>query len=213
MKKINRHFLIWLTGAALIFSSCGDSTREEAQKSVEMDEPQTEESAKAENEKKSEIPAEKSDYLLENKVLHTFSNPAKKDEFRIVVTGKNLMKGKVIFTITSAEGKNLLTEEFDADYLLASYDFTGDIHSQKETDAFITKRVQEFFSNDKFSVPAIQDKDVFEDQSYYIDEETWNEIKATKNAVGFYYLLGKEDGRHIAFSKKKGKVVMYYNCC
>jgi hypothetical protein len=187
--------------------SCGDSTREEAKKSVKMDEPQTEKPVKP------ETSTEKSDYLIENKLLHAFSNPAKKDEFRIVVTGKNLSKGKVLFTITSAEGKNLLTEEFDTDDLLASYDFMGDINSQKETDAFITKRIKEFFSKEKFSVPAIEADAAFEDQSYYIDKETWEEIKSDKKAVGFYYLLGKEDGRHIAFSKKKGKVVMYYNCC
>lgn len=208
MKKTNRHFIILLTASALSFSSCGDSTREQAKESVEMDEPQTEKPVTPGK----ELPAEKSEHLIENKVLHAFSDPSKKDEFRIVVTGKSLLKGKVIFTITSAEGKNLLKEEFDADYLLG-YDFTGDIHSQKETDAFITKRIKEFFSKEKFSVPAIEEEVVFEDQSYYIDKETWEEIKTNKNAIGFYYLLGKEDGRHITFSKKKGKVVMFYNCC
>ncbi len=205
MKKIPA-FVIGLS--VTILFSCGESTREEAKKSVEMDEPQTEEPSKT----KTELPDEKSEYLIENKVLHAFSDPSKKDEFRIVVTGKSLLKGKVIFTITNSEGKNLLKEEFDADYLLG-YDFTGDIHSQTQTDAFITKRVNQFFSKEKFSVPAMEENVVFEDQSYYIDQETWEEIKSDKKAVGFYYLLGKEDGRHIAFSKKKGKVVMFYNCC
>ena len=208
MKKTNAILISFSLLAATILNSCGDSTREEAKRSVEMDEPQTEKPVQ------SETSTEKmEDYLIENKVLHAFSDPAKKDEFRIVVTGKSLLKGKVLFTITSAEGKNLLKEEFDADYLLASYDFMGDINSKKETDAFITKRIKEFFSKDKFSVPAIKDDVAFEDQSYYIDQETWEEIKSEKKAIGFYYLLGKEDGRHIAFSKKKGKVVMYYNCC
>lgn len=153
-----------------------------------------------------------SDYLIENKTSHSFSDPAKKDAFFIGIKGKNLLDGKVVFTITSAEGKQLLKEEFDADYLLG-YDFTGDIKSQKDTDAFIKKRMQSFFSEDKFSTPAIENNVVFEDQSYYIDKETWEEIKSDKQAIGFYYLLGSEDGRHIAFSKKKGKVVMYYNCC
>ncbi|WP_343747500.1 hypothetical protein [Fluviicola sp.] len=153
-----------------------------------------------------------SDYLIENKTSHSFSDPAKKDAFFIGIKGKNLLDGKVVFTITSAEGKQLLKEEFDADYLLG-YDFTGDIKSQKDTDAFIKKRMQSFFSEDKFSTPAIENDVVFEDQSYYIDKETWEGIKSDKQAIGFYYLLGSEDGRHIAFSKKKGKVVMYYNCC
>jgi hypothetical protein len=199
MNKISQSFLVLLVGVSII--SCGESTREEAVKSVET-EPKTE----------AEKPVEKSEYLIENKVLHTFSDPAKKDEFRIVVTGESLLKGKVLFTITNPEGKNLLKEEFEADFLLG-YDFTGNINSQKDTDAFITKRIKEFFSEDKFSSPALKDEELYEDQSYYIDQETWDEVKANKRSVGFYYLLGKEDGRHVAFSKKKGRAVMYYNCC
>lgn len=201
MKKIYSLVTVFLISTLL--TSCGESTREEAKKSVET-EPKTEAEA--------EKPLEKSEYLIENKVLHTFSNPAKKDEFRIVIMGESLLKGKVLFTITSAEGKNLLKEEFDADFLLG-YDFTGNINSKEETDAFITKRIKTFFAEKQFSVPAIEDDVLFEDQGYYVDKETWDEIKANKQSVGFYYLLGKEDGKHVAFSKKKGRAVMYYNCC
>jgi len=207
MKKINAFFLSTIIGMTLLLASCGESTREKALKSAEAAATETDEVVKDEK----PLP-EKSPYLIENKVLHAFSDPVKKDEFRIVITGKSLLKGKVLLTITNPEGKNLLKEEFDANFLLG-YDFTGNINSKKETDAFITKRINAFFSEDKFSVPAIEDDEIFEDQSYYIDKETWDEIKANKQAIGFYYLLGAEDGRHIAFSKKKGKVVMYYNCC
>ncbi len=207
MKKIKSFFLIINIGMALTVTSCGESTREKALKSAEGTSPKTTESVKEEK-----TSPEKSEYLIENKVLHAFSDPLKKDEFRIVITGKSLLKGKVLFTITSPEGKTLLKEEFEANFLL-NYDFTGNIHSKKETDAFITKRINEFFSEDRFSVPAIKEDEIFEDQSYYIDRETWDEVKANKQAIGFYYLLGAEDGRHIAFSKKKGKVVMVYNCC
>jgi len=208
MNKINTTLLSLLIGTSLVISSCGgDSSKKEVKEiSTEKEIHETEEpneSAEA---------TEKSDWLVENKIMHAFSNPLKKDEFRITITGKSLLKGKALLTITSSEGKNLVREEFDANYLLG-YDFTGNINSKKETDAFIQKRIKDFFSEDKFSTPAIEDDIVFEDQSYYIDKETWEEIKANKQAIGFYYLLGAEDGRHIAFSKKKGKVVMFYNCC
>ncbi|AEA44661.1 hypothetical protein [Fluviicola taffensis] len=203
MKKIKATLIAILLGTSFILSSCGESTKEKALKSAETADPKAGDPVKAE---------EKSDYLIENKILHSFSDPSKKDEFRIVITGENLLKGKVLFTITNSEGKNLLKEEFDAEMLLG-YDFMGDINSQKETDAFIQKRINSFFAKDKFSIPAIEDEILFEDQSYYIDKETWTEIKSDKQTIGFYYLLGKEDGRHIAFSKKKGKVVMFYNCC
>lgn len=205
MKKSYSLHAIGLITALLTIASCGESTREEAKRSAET-EPKTEAQMEAEE------TVEKSEYLLENKTLHTFSDPVAKDEFRIVVTGESLLKGKVLFTITSSEGKNLLKEEFDANFLLG-YDFTGNINSKKDTDAFITKRIKTFFAEKQFSNPAIEDDVIFEDQSYYIDKETWDEIKSDKKAIGFYYLLGKEDGRHIAFSKKKGKVVMYFNCC
>lgn len=203
MKKVKLISLLLLPGIIITSHSCGESTREEAKRSAET-EPKTQTEV--------EETVEKSEYLLENKTLHTFSDPAAKDEFRIVVTGESLLKGKVLFTITNPEGKNLLKEEFEANFLLG-YDFTGNIHSQKDTDAFITKRIKTFFEEKQFSSPAIEDDVIFEDQSYYIAKEIWDEIKANKQSVGFYYLLGKEDGRRVAFSKKKGRAVMYYNCC
>lgn len=203
MKKVKLILLLLLPGIIITCHSCGESTREEAKRSAET-EPKTQTEV--------EETVEKSEYLLENRTLHTFSDPAAKDEFCIVVTGESLLKGKVLFTITNSEGKNLLKEEFDANFLLG-YDFTGNINSKKDTDAFITKRIKTFFAEKQFSSPAIEDDVIFEDQSYYIDKETWDEIKANKQSVGFYYLLGKEDGRHVAFSKKKGRAVMYYNCC
>jgi hypothetical protein len=49
--------------------------------------------------------------------------------------------------------------------------------------------------------------------SLYINIAAWNDIKSNKESVGFYYLLGKEDGRWIAYSKRLNKVMLYYNCC
>lgn len=188
----------------LVIAACGsDSTSKDVSEEAHV--PKTETIDKTKN-------TEKSEFLIENKKLHAFSDPEKKDVFFIGIKGKNLLDGKVIFTITSPDGKQLLKEEFDADYLFG-YDFTGDFKSKKDTDAFIKKRIGSFFAEKNFSVPAIKDDVVFEDQEYYIDKETWEEIKANSKAIGFYYLLGSEDGRHIAFSVKKQKVAMYYNCC
>jgi hypothetical protein len=208
MKKMNTSFLLLLTGTLFLIYSCGDAVSKKESREIPAEKGMKETGEP----KESSSATKRSDFLIENKVLHAFSDPSKKDEFRIAISGKSLLKGKVLFTITNSEGKNLLREEFDANYLLG-YDFTGNINSKKETDAFIQKRIREFFSEDRFSTPAIEEDEVFEDQSYYIDKETWEEVKANKQAIGFYYLLGAEDGRHIAFSSKKGKVVMVYNCC
>ncbi len=198
---------IQIIGASLLtltLAACG-SKSDSKETSGDSNTPKTE---TADNSKD----PEKSEFLLENKKLHAFSDPEKKDEFFIGIKGKNLLDGTVIFTITSSEGKQILIEEFDADYLFG-YDFTGDFKSKKDTDAYIKKRIESFFAEKNFSVPAIANDVVFEDQEYYIDKETWEEIKANKQAIGFNYLLGTEDGRHVAFSAKKGKAIMYYNCC
>lgn len=205
MKKIPITVAVLLT---LAISACGS-------KSTPKETPEDANSKKTEavdQTKDLEKNSAKSEFLIENKKLRAFSNPEKKDVFFIAIKGKNLLDGKVIFTITSAEGKQLLKEEFDANYLFG-YDFTGDFKSKKDTDAFIKKRIESFFEEKHFSVPAIEDDVVFEDQEYYIDKETWEEIKSNKQAISFHYRLGSEDGRHIAFSVKKQKAVMYYNCC
>lgn len=198
---------IQMTGALLLtlaIAACGsESTSKET--SEDSNTPKTEASDNTKD-------SEKSEFLLENKKLHAFSNPEKKDVFFIGIKGKNLLDGTVIFTITSSEGKQILIEEFDANYLFG-YDFTGDFKSKKDTDAYIKKRIESFFAEKNFSVPAIAKDVVFEDQEYYINKETWEEIKVNRKAISFYYLLGTEDGRHIAFSAKKQKAVMYYNCC
>lgn len=204
MKKT---FIAGVCLLTIALSACGSKSAPE--KKTERTPVKTETDGKSTDPGKKES---KSEFLVENTQHHAFSNPEKKDVFFIGIKGKNLLNGKVVFTITSAEGKQLLKEEFGADYLFG-YDFTGDFKSQKDTDAFIKKRIQSFFSEDKFSVPAIEDDVVFEDQSYYIDQQTWDEIKSNKQAIGFHYLLGSEDGRHIAYSKKKKKAVMFYNCC
>lgn len=39
-------------------------------------------------------------------------------------------------------------------------------------------------------------------------KDIWKDIRSGESAVGFYYLVGEEDGRHIAYSKKLKKVVV-----
>ncbi|WP_300662005.1 hypothetical protein, partial [Fluviicola sp.] len=111
---------IQITGAILLtltISACGGkSTPEDAN------------SPKTETTKNPQDP-EKSEFLIENKQMHAFSNPEKKDEFFIGIKGKDLLNGTVIFTITSSDGKQILLEEFDADYLFG-YDFTGNFKSK-----------------------------------------------------------------------------------
>ena len=71
--------------------------------------------------------------------------------------------------------------------------------------------MKEFFQKKNFTKPAIPADDKFVNN--YMDINSFNEFKGEKKVTGFYYLVGKEDGRSIAFSKKQSKVVLYKNCC
>ena len=147
--------------------------------------------------------------LVEKKVEHAFSNPEKKDIFNIRIEGKSINEGKVIFTITSFEGIEIYREEFPSVYLIG-YGLLSDA-SEKDKETFIKKRISEFFNEDKFSRPAIEkDSPYVED---YSNKDFWEEIKEDQTAIGFRFLVGEEDNRSIAYSKKSKKVILYFNCC
>jgi hypothetical protein len=148
--------------------------------------------------------------LIENRMYHVFSNPEKKDTFYICVKGKSLTEGKVVFTIISYNGVEILKEEFSS-YTLLDYGFNDDYSTKKNKEEYIKKRIKEFFLESNFYAPAINTGERFNE--YYSVREIWEEIKSDKTAVGFNYLIGEEDGRKIAYSKKKKRIVMYYNCC
>jgi hypothetical protein len=116
----------------------------------------------------------------------------------------------MIFKITKSDGTELLNEEFPS-YLLIDYGFEGDVNSVKDREDYLKRRIKDFFNDRNFLYPAVkQDENYDED---YSDKDIWDEIKSDHTIVGFSYLIGEEDSRKIAFSKKKKKVVMYFNCC
>jgi len=152
----------------------------------------------------------KDSVLIENTVMHAFSQFDNKDEFYICIKGKSITDGKMIFKITKSDGTELLNEEFPS-YLLMGYGFEGDMNSEKDKEDYIKSRINDFFNESNFIHPAIKSDETLDED--YSDKEIWDEIKSDQTIIGFYYLIGEGDGRKIAFSKKKGKVVMYFNCC
>lgn len=148
--------------------------------------------------------------LIEQQVSHDFSQVGKKDKFFICIRGKSIIEGQVIFKITSHDNREILREEFPS-YLLMNYGFIGDLESEKDRVKYMTSRIKEFFKEKNFHSPAIIEDEVFNED--FSDKEIWTDIKSDGTAIGFNYLIGEEDGRKIAFSKKKNKIVMYFNCC
>lgn len=149
--------------------------------------------------------------LIKQSVKHQFSQTDKKDEFYICVKGESLLKGKAIFTIRNSAGIEIFREEFPSINLIG-YDLPQGIGaSVKDQENFIKSRVLEFFDEKNFKTPAIKLDEVFDED--YSDKDIWESIKNNKNAIGFYFLIGEEDGRSIAYSKRLKKVVLYFNCC
>ncbi|WP_162427676.1 hypothetical protein [Pontibacter pudoricolor] len=140
---------------------------------------------------------------------HAFSDPATKDTFRITLEGDSVQTADVTFEIHSSKGELIYQEKFAAIDLI-NYDLPENA-SPAEWDKFILNRIDTFFEEKNFATPAI--KSGMEFDPYYADETAWEDLKSDPNSIGFYYLLGKEDGRWIAYSKALQKVVMYYNCC
>lgn len=153
----------------------------------------------------------KDSVLLENRVQHEFSNLDKKDEFYVCLVGESILDATVVFTITNSDGVEIFREEFPSVSLIG-YDLPGGIDaSTRDQQNFIKYRVRHFFDEKNFFIPAIKSDQEFDED--YSDKEIWNEIKSDQKTRGFYYSIGEEDGRKIAYSKRLKKVVQYFNCC
>ncbi len=147
--------------------------------------------------------------LYTNETLHYFTSTTDKDTFRITLTGQSIKNGQFKFQIISKDKGVVLNEDYEATMLL-DYGLKPN-PTEKELEDYIKIRIDQFFIEDNFRQPAISRTDTFDED--YGEKEIWDDIIADQTSIGFYYLIGEEDGRHIAFSKRLGKVVMYYNCC
>ncbi|MEQ9166646.1 MAG: hypothetical protein RLO12_10340 [Fulvivirga sp.] len=149
--------------------------------------------------------------LLENVVYRYFSNTSTKDKFTISISGTSITEGTMKFIISTFDGLTIHLEEHPSTYLIGYGLVSSTPPTPKEEEEYIRKRVNDFFNDDNFSSPAIEENEHFEID--YSNEEDWNDIISDQTAVGFYYLIGEESGCQIAYSKKRRKIVTYYCCC
>lgn len=152
---------------------------------------------------------DKESILYRKDILHHFSSTVDKDSFKIFLTGKSIQDGQIKFQIIKKDGLKILDETFSVTAFL-DYGLKENANN-KEREEYIKDKLDKFFNEDNFHQPAIAANDSFDED--YTKKEIWDDIISDRTAIGFYYLIGEEDGRHIAYSKKLGKVVLYYNCC
>jgi len=165
---------------------------------------------KSAEQKTEEVKTRDNDSILYAKeMLHNFSSAVSKDAFKIYVTGQSINDGQIKFQIINNDGLVLLDERFASSRFL-DYGLNANSTDQ-EKEEYIKGKIDKFFNPDNFHTPAISATDKFDED--YSRKTIWDDIISDQTSIGFYYLIGEEDGRHIAYSKKLGKIVMYYNCC
>ena len=152
----------------------------------------------------------RSDTLRVARQAHNFSQPkGPADVFRLVFRGPSILEGTAEFTITDPSGqvifRELLTEP-DLEAALV-YEMKGPTATRAERETFVLRRIDRFFLPGQFRTPAVSPKAPFPNGLENLDRTTWNDLRQRSDAIGFDYLKGKEDHRHIAWSPLKKQTV------
>jgi hypothetical protein len=140
---------------------------------------------------------------------HNFSSTSQPDYFRLVLSGDSITTGNVMFTITAADGHKIYEEQFPASDLEASmvYEMTTPTVTTRERESYILRRIDEFVQENDFVTPAIPASTPAD--TAFVSLTTFKSIQANPSAIGFKYLLGKEDGRLLGYDPNQKKAVRY----
>ncbi|NVO29983.1 hypothetical protein [Hymenobacter lapidiphilus] len=158
-----------------------------------------------------------SDTLLTNQSRHVFSNQAAPDVFSLVLRGPAVLSGEATFTITTATGEVIFREILTSPELEAAlvYEMKTPTATQAEREAYVRRRLREFFADANFRRPALAANAAYPSPAPAYpspapaspDRATWNDLRQRPDAVRFDYLVGKEDRRHLVWSPLGQQVV------
>ncbi|WP_316789271.1 hypothetical protein [Pedobacter frigoris] len=146
----------------------------------------------------------------EKTITKPFSDSLKSDTFKVKLDVNSPKETRLIFTVTSFEGKLIYEEDIKADDLFKNYDATIDLKKKKNQIKFLNEELDRFFDEENFMEPAIMENEV--PDQYVPDKDFYEELKKS-GLNGFIYRLGKENKIYIGWSAKDKKVKTYYNCC
>ncbi|MBX0290892.1 hypothetical protein K3G63_10605 [Hymenobacter sp. HSC-4F20] len=152
------------------------------------------------------------DTLLTSRSRHIFSSPGTPDVFSLVLRGASVLTSEATFTITTAGGQVIFREMLSAADLEAAmvYEMQGPTATQAEREAYVRRRIREFFAEKNFRRPAVAASATFPaaaEAPAGTDRAAWDDLRRRPDAVGFQYLVGKEDRRTIAWSALRKQVV------
>lgn len=139
---------------------------------------------------------------------HVFSNPGAPDVFKLEMRGKDILTGKATFTVTDASGQVIFREMLAAEDLEAAmvYEMKTPTATAAEREAYVRRRMDEFFADKNFQKPALTAKATYPTDNS-IPRTAWDDLLKRPDAVSFSYLVGKEDRRRIAWSPGAKQVV------
>lgn len=142
--------------------------------------------------------------------LRSFSDTAKLDTFKIVLTGDKPKNMMFLFTITPAGSAPIYTTSLKATTLMDNYKEDLDLGREKKQLKFIEEELGLFFEDENFIEPAVTADE--QPDKNTPDKKFFDELKKT-GVNGFKYRLGKESKVYIAWSIAHQKVEPYYTCC
>jgi hypothetical protein len=137
--------------------------------------------------------------------VHTFSNPATKDNFILQLRGPRILTAQAHLIVTSSTGDTLRHEVLPARALLSHTDISDpQSASVRDQEIAILQGMNSFFGDAHFTNPAIP---AGSEQPAEIDAKTWAALREDPNAVGFEYTGAGGAERRMAFARKLGKAV------
>jgi hypothetical protein len=151
-----------------------------------------------------------SDTLRTARARHNFSNPkGPADAFKLVFRGKSVLEGTGEFTITDPTGQVIFREMLTEPDLEAAlvYEMKNPTATRAEREAFVLKRIDQFFQSSQFHTPAVDKKAAIPTGIENLDRPTWTDLQQRPDAIRFDYLKGKEDSRGVAWSPLKKQVI------
>ncbi|GAA4375864.1 hypothetical protein [Hymenobacter koreensis] len=150
-----------------------------------------------------------SDTLKAVRKRRLFSSPTAPDLFQLVLRGDSLLSSEATFSITAADGTVIFREALSSADLEAAmvYEMKKPGATKAEREAYIRRRMDEFFADKNFRTPAIGPQESY--QPGTVDRAVWDDLRRRTGVVAFQYLVGKEDGRRIAWSPLRKQVVRY----
>jgi hypothetical protein len=151
------------------------------------------------------------DTLLTSRSRHVFS-AATPDVFSLVLRGSTVLSAEASFTITTAAGEVIFREMLSSADLEAAlvYEMKGPTATQAEREAYVRKRVREFFAEKNFHRPTVAKTATFPPASEApgsLDRAAWEDLQRRPDGSSFQYLVGKEDRRTIAWSPLRKQVI------